>query len=90
MQTSARLITLPPMISDFVKCFVLTACLICNVSARKNIIVDTDLFSDCDDAGALLLVATSPDVNLLGVNINLESSFLVLAALAILDYYDHA
>ncbi|KAK1989910.1 hypothetical protein LX36DRAFT_686305 [Colletotrichum falcatum] len=77
MQTSARLITLPPTISDFVKCFVLTACLICNVSACRNIIVDIDLFSDCDDAGALLLAATSLDVNLLGVNINSQSSFSV-------------
>ncbi|TDZ39305.1 Inosine-uridine preferring nucleoside hydrolase [Colletotrichum trifolii] len=56
-------------------------------SARKNLIVDTDLFSDCDDAGALLLAATSPEVNLLGVNINSESSYSVLAASAILDHY---
>ncbi|TEA21536.1 Inosine-uridine preferring nucleoside hydrolase [Colletotrichum sidae] len=56
-------------------------------SARKNLIVDTDLFSDCDDAGALLLAATSPEVNLLGVNINSESSYSVLAASAILAHY---
>ncbi|OHF03649.1 inosine/uridine-preferring nucleoside hydrolase [Colletotrichum orchidophilum] len=59
-------------------------------SARKNLIVDTDLFSDCDDAAALLLAATSPEVNLLGVNINSQSSYSVLAASAILNQYGHA
>ncbi|KAK1536608.1 inosine/uridine-preferring nucleoside hydrolase [Colletotrichum costaricense] len=59
-------------------------------SAKKNLIVDTDLFSDCDDAAALLLAATSPEVNLLGVNINSQSSYSVLAASAILNHYDHA
>ncbi|KAH9228749.1 hypothetical protein K456DRAFT_1874661 [Colletotrichum gloeosporioides 23] len=59
-------------------------------SARKNLIVDTDLFSDCDDAGALLLAATSPEVNLLGVNINSQSSYSVLAASAILNHYGHS
>ncbi|OLN83767.1 Inosine-uridine preferring nucleoside hydrolase [Colletotrichum chlorophyti] len=58
-------------------------------SALKNLIVDTDLFSDCDDAGAILLAATSPDVNLLGVNINSNSSYSVLAASAILCHYGH-
>ncbi|KAF9877527.1 inosine/uridine-preferring nucleoside hydrolase [Colletotrichum karsti] len=58
------------------------------VSALKNLIVDTDLFSDCDDAAALLLAATSPNVNLLGVNINSQSSYSVLAASAILNHYD--
>ncbi|GKT46876.1 inosine-uridine preferring nucleoside hydrolase [Colletotrichum spaethianum] len=71
------------------KCLVLMACHIVTLSARKNLIIDTDLFSDCDDAGALLLAATSPDVNLLGVNINSQSSYSVLAASAILDHYDH-
>ncbi|KAL0931233.1 inosine uridine-preferring nucleoside hydrolase [Colletotrichum truncatum] len=59
-------------------------------AARKNLIVDTDLFSDCDDAGALLLAATSPEVNLLGVNINSQSSYSVLAASAILNHYEHS
>ncbi|KAK1982796.1 inosine/uridine-preferring nucleoside hydrolase [Colletotrichum cereale] len=74
---------------DFAKCLVLMACLVSIALARKNLIIDTDLFSDCDDAGALLLAATSPDVNLLGVNINSQSSYSVLAASAILDHYDH-
>ncbi|KAF6834466.1 inosine/uridine-preferring nucleoside hydrolase [Colletotrichum plurivorum] len=56
--------------------------------ARKNLIVDTDIFSDCDDAAALLLAAKSPDVNLLGVNINSQSSYSVLAVSAILNHYD--
>ncbi|KAK2035121.1 inosine/uridine-preferring nucleoside hydrolase [Colletotrichum zoysiae] len=90
MQTSARsLITLLLTMSNVMKCLVLIACLISHVLARKNLIIDTDLFSDCDDAGALLLAATSPDVNLLGVNINSQSSFSVLAASAILNHYDH-
>ncbi|KAK1621757.1 inosine/uridine-preferring nucleoside hydrolase [Colletotrichum phormii] len=59
-------------------------------SAKKNLIVDTDLFSDCDDAAALLLAATSPEVNLLGVNVNSQSSYSVLAASAILNHYGHA
>ncbi|KAK2012390.1 inosine/uridine-preferring nucleoside hydrolase [Colletotrichum eremochloae] len=75
--------------TDIVKCLVLVSCLIFNVLARKNLIIDTDLFSDCDDAGALLLAAASPDVNLLGVSINSQSSFSVLAASAILDHYGH-
>ncbi|KAI1075561.1 inosine/uridine-preferring nucleoside hydrolase [Whalleya microplaca] len=53
----------------------------------KNLIIDTDLFSDVDDAGALLLAATSPDVNLLAVNVNYASSYSALAASAILAHY---
>ncbi|KAI9149123.1 hypothetical protein HJFPF1_11171 [Paramyrothecium foliicola] len=52
-----------------------------------NVIIDTDLFSDVDDAGALLLAATLPDANLLAVNINYPSSFSALAASAILAHY---
>ncbi|KZL86829.1 inosine uridine-preferring nucleoside hydrolase [Colletotrichum incanum] len=70
-------------------CLTLMACLIVTASARQNLIIDTDLFSDCDDAGALLLAATSPNVNLLGVNVNSQSSYSVLAASAILSHYDH-
>ncbi|KAJ8115846.1 hypothetical protein ONZ43_g4573 [Nemania bipapillata] len=55
----------------------------------KNLIVDTDLFSDVDDAGALLLAATSPDVHLLAVNVNYPSTFSALAASAILAHYGH-
>lgn len=39
------------------------------------------------DAGALLLAATSPDVNLLAVNVNYPSSYSALAASAILAHY---
>jgi len=74
----------------------------------KNLIIDTDLFSDVEyasclsdktqpgppnadniasDAGALLLAATSPTVNLLAVNVNHPSSYSVLAASAILRHY---
>ncbi|KAI0878436.1 inosine/uridine-preferring nucleoside hydrolase [Hypoxylon argillaceum] len=57
------------------------------LAAGKNLIVDTDLFSDVDDASALLLAATSPDVDLLAVNINYPSTFSALAASAILAHY---
>ena len=39
------------------------------------------------DAGALLLVASTPDVNLLAVNVNYPSSYSALAASAILAHY---
>jgi inosine-uridine nucleoside N-ribohydrolase len=42
------------------------------------------------DAGALLLAAASPVVDLLGVNVNYPSSYSVLAASAILAHYGHA
>ncbi|KAI1334944.1 inosine/uridine-preferring nucleoside hydrolase [Xylariaceae sp. FL0016] len=58
-------------------------------AARKNLIIDTDLFSDVDDTGALLLAATSPDVNLLAVNVNYPSSYSALAASALLAHYGH-
>ncbi|KAF4983232.1 hypothetical protein FDECE_17344 [Fusarium decemcellulare] len=57
---------------------------------RKNLIVDTDLFSDVDDAGVLLLAATSPKVNLLAVNVNYPSTYSALAASAILAHYGKA
>ncbi|KAK4139417.1 inosine-uridine preferring nucleoside hydrolase-domain-containing protein [Dichotomopilus funicola] len=57
------------------------------LSSKKNLIIDTDLFSDVDDAGALLLAATLPEVNLLAVNINYPSSYSALAASAILAHY---
>ncbi|KAI0202767.1 inosine/uridine-preferring nucleoside hydrolase [Astrocystis sublimbata] len=57
------------------------------LAARKNLIVDTDLFSDVDDAGALLLAATSSHTNLLAVNVNYPSTYSALAASAILAYY---
>ncbi|GKT61794.1 inosine/uridine-preferring nucleoside hydrolase [Colletotrichum tofieldiae] len=57
------------------------------LAARKNIIIDTDIFSDCDDTAALLLAATSADVNLLGVNVNYPSTYSVTATSAILAHY---
>ncbi|KAE8155331.1 inosine-uridine preferring nucleoside hydrolase-domain-containing protein [Aspergillus avenaceus] len=57
---------------------------------RKKIIIDTDLFSDVDDAGALLLACTHSQADLLGVNINYPSTYSVLAASSILGYYKHS
>ncbi|KAF2817662.1 inosine/uridine-preferring nucleoside hydrolase [Mytilinidion resinicola] len=59
-------------------------------SHSKNLIIDTDIFSDVDDAGALLLASTLPHVNILAVNVNYPSSYSALAASAILAYYGHA
>ncbi|OBT98354.1 hypothetical protein VE01_03037 [Pseudogymnoascus verrucosus] len=56
---------------------------------KKNLIIETDLFSDVDDAGALLLAATSLNINLLAVNINHPSTYSALAASAILAHYGH-
>ncbi|KAI0137509.1 inosine/uridine-preferring nucleoside hydrolase [Xylariales sp. AK1849] len=56
-------------------------------STRRSLIIDSDLFSDVDDAGALLLAATSPKANLLAVNINYPSSYSALCGSAILAHY---
>ncbi|KAI0402603.1 inosine/uridine-preferring nucleoside hydrolase [Xylaria palmicola] len=53
---------------------------------QQNLIIDTDLFSDVDDAAALLLAASS-DANLLAVNVNYPSTFSALAASAILAHH---
>ncbi|KAF6805933.1 inosine uridine-preferring nucleoside hydrolase [Colletotrichum sojae] len=67
------------------------------LTARKNLIIDTDIFSDCEtprfspfdsDTGALLIAATSPDVNLLGVNVNYPSTYSLTATSAILAHYN--
>ncbi|TVY12826.1 hypothetical protein LARI1_G009161 [Lachnellula arida] len=55
----------------------------------KKIIIDTDIFSDVDDSGALLLASTLDNVNLLAVNVNYPSSYSALAASAILAHYGH-
>ncbi|KAH8826525.1 inosine/uridine-preferring nucleoside hydrolase [Flagelloscypha sp. PMI_526] len=60
-----------------------------NCTQTTNLIVDTDLFSDVDDAAALLLAATQPCVRLLGVQLNWPSSYSVLAASSILSHYGH-
>ncbi|KAF2001463.1 nucleoside hydrolase [Amniculicola lignicola CBS 123094] len=56
---------------------------------RKNIIVDTDIFSDVDDAAALLLAATLEDTNLLAVNVNVNSTYSAIAASAIVNHYGY-
>ncbi|KAF9037790.1 nucleoside hydrolase [Hymenopellis radicata] len=58
-------------------------------SQTTKLIVDTDLFSDVDDAAALLLASTLPCTDLLAVQINYPSSYSVLAASSILTYYGH-
>ncbi|KLU87107.1 hypothetical protein MAPG_06112 [Magnaporthiopsis poae ATCC 64411] len=69
-------------------CLLLAAlCPVAAAAGKKNLIIDTDIFSDCDDAGALLLAATSPNVTLLGLNVNVRSSYSALAASAILAHY---
>ncbi|PLN85688.1 inosine-uridine preferring nucleoside hydrolase-domain-containing protein [Aspergillus taichungensis] len=62
----------------------------CGHSTRKNIIVDTDLYSDVDDAGALLVACTHPGANLLGVNLNYPSIYTGLAASSLLGYYNRS
>ncbi|KAL4891363.1 inosine-uridine preferring nucleoside hydrolase-domain-containing protein [Aspergillus ambiguus] len=57
--------------------------------AKRKLIVDTDLFSDVDDTGALLLACTQPEVDLLGVNLNYPSTYTALAASSLLGYYGH-
>ncbi|KAJ8125615.1 hypothetical protein O1611_g8024 [Lasiodiplodia mahajangana] len=51
---------------------------------------DTDLYSDADDAAALLIAATSPRANILAVNVNVVSSYSAVAASAILAHYGHS
>lgn len=76
--------------TDLVRSAIVAAYVLPSVcAARRNLIIDTDIYSDCDDAGALLLAAASPDVNILGVNINTRSSYSSLAASAILAHYGH-
>ncbi|KAF2477725.1 nucleoside hydrolase [Lindgomyces ingoldianus] len=58
-------------------------------AGRKFLIVDTDIFSDVDDAAALLLASTLPSISLLAVNVNYGSSYSALAVSAILNHYGH-
>ncbi|OBT83002.1 hypothetical protein VE02_08255 [Pseudogymnoascus sp. 03VT05] len=69
--------------------YVLSGITVAIAAQKKNLIIDTDLFSDVDDAGALLIAANSPNVNLLAVNINHPSTYSALAASAILAHYGH-
>ncbi|KAK4235770.1 hypothetical protein C8A03DRAFT_36357 [Achaetomium macrosporum] len=48
--------------------FTLTFAVTIPFAHSKGLVIDTYLFSDVDDAGALLLAATSPDMDLLAVN----------------------
>ncbi|KAK4167537.1 inosine-uridine preferring nucleoside hydrolase-domain-containing protein [Cladorrhinum sp. PSN259] len=61
----------------------------CSPSPPKRLIIDTDLFSDVDDVGALMLAATSPSIDLLAVNINYPSSYSALAASAVVAHFGH-
>ncbi|PSN64754.1 nucleoside hydrolase [Corynespora cassiicola Philippines] len=63
---------------------------IAHANNTTNLIVDTDLFSDVDDAGALLLASTLPHTNLLAVNINVNSTYSALCASALLAHYNHS
>ncbi|PIG82189.1 inosine/uridine-preferring nucleoside hydrolase [Aspergillus arachidicola] len=53
----------------------------------KKLIIDTDLFSDVDDAAALLVACSLPIAAPIGVMINYPSSYSALAASSILGYY---
>lgn len=53
----------------------------------KRIILDTDLFSDVDDAGAILLLLTSAGVETLAVGLSHPSRYSALAAAGIIDHY---
>ncbi|KAI9037476.1 inosine/uridine-preferring nucleoside hydrolase [Aspergillus affinis] len=56
-------------------------------SRREGLIIDTDMFSDVGDAGALLLVcSTNNNTNILAVNINQPSVFSAIAVLNMLGY----
>ncbi|OBT80167.1 hypothetical protein VF21_00610 [Pseudogymnoascus sp. 05NY08] len=78
------------MKSVYIAVYLFTGIAVAIAARKKNLIIDTDLFSDVDDAGALLLAATSPNVNLLAVNINHPSTYSALAASAILAHYGHS
>lgn len=56
--------------------------------SAKRIILDTDLYSDVDDAGALLLLLTEPPhVETLAVCLSHPSRYSALAAAGMIDYY---
>ncbi|KAL2787680.1 inosine-uridine preferring nucleoside hydrolase-domain-containing protein [Aspergillus keveii] len=75
-----------PSLATLLGLFEYTRC----APSGKNIIIDTDFYSDVDDAGALLLAFTHPDANLLGVNVNYPSTYSALAVSALLGYYNHS
>ncbi|KAG8424801.1 hypothetical protein J3458_001564 [Metarhizium acridum] len=56
---------------------------------EKKLIIDTELFGDADDIGALLLALTHPHVDLLGVNVDYLSTYSGLAASSLLGYCGH-
>ncbi|KAE8381221.1 inosine-uridine preferring nucleoside hydrolase-domain-containing protein [Aspergillus bertholletiae] len=55
-----------------------------------KLIIDTDLFSDVDDAAALLVACGHPLATPIGVMINYPSIYGALAASSILGYYGHS
>ncbi len=60
--------------------------------APVNLIIDTDIFSDCDDTGALAIANAAHDngkVNLLGVMVDTPSKWGAPAVDAINTYYGH-
>ncbi|PHH79453.1 hypothetical protein CDD82_2372 [Ophiocordyceps australis] len=67
--------------------FVSQALLAVTNDPSKKMIIDSDFFADVDDAGALLLASTHPQVSLLGVNVDYPSSYSALAVSGILGYY---
>ncbi|KAH8427047.1 uncharacterized protein LDX57_004765 [Aspergillus melleus] len=56
-------------------------------SDSEDLIIDTDMFSDVGDAGALLLACANKKTNLLAVNINQPSIYSAMAVLNMLGYY---
>ncbi|RAQ41627.1 inosine/uridine-preferring nucleoside hydrolase [Aspergillus flavus] len=60
-----------------------------SIPATK-LIIDTDLFSDVDDAAALLVACDHPMATPIGVMINYPSSYSALAASSILGYYGYS
>ncbi|KAJ7248509.1 inosine/uridine-preferring nucleoside hydrolase [Mycena rebaudengoi] len=59
-------------------------------SPKKNICINTDVYNDAGDIGVLLVAATSPQVNLLAVNVDSGSDYSALATSAVLAYYNHS
>ncbi|KAJ7248507.1 inosine/uridine-preferring nucleoside hydrolase [Mycena rebaudengoi] len=61
-----------------------------SAASSKSICIDTDVFNDSGDIGVLLIAATSPQVNLLAVNVDSGSSYSALATSAVLAHYNHS
>ncbi|KAK5995006.1 hypothetical protein PT974_03396 [Cladobotryum mycophilum] len=68
----------------------LTAKWILGDATPKKLIIETDLFGDVDDAGALLLAFTNDNVGLISVHLSYPSIYSVLAAFSLMGYYNHS